>query len=135
MEGIRTVSVKKVVFGDYASFSLLILCFISLITILGIPILLISIPLLVRRVRKIRNAVEDGMLVNGTVVKTDSSQSTKTTWYTYLVQGQEYTTKNWTMYYAKKYNVNDALEIAYSMDDPSVAFPAELYVADTPTSY
>jgi hypothetical protein len=135
VEGIRTVSVKKVVFKDYASFSLLILCLILLVSIVGIPLLLIPIPLLVRRVRKIRNAVENGMLVNGTVVKTDSSQSTKTTWYTYLVQGEEYTTKNWTMYYAKKYKVNDALEIAYSMEDPSVAFPAELYVADTPTSY
>lgn len=133
MDGYRKASVKRILFRDYASFCLFLVSLISLAGVLSIPLLLISIPLLIRRVGRIRNAVEEGMVVSGTVVKTDSSSSTRTYWYTYQVQGETHRTKNWSMFYSPSFQLNDTIDIAYSIESPSWAFPLLLYAADVPS--
>lgn len=132
MEGYRTVSIRKILFRDYWSFILFLFSAISLFAVVGIPFLLISIPLLMRRIGRIRNAIEEGMIIDGTVDRIDSSSSTRTVWYSYMVQGENYRTKNWSMKFGNSLRKNDKVEIAYSMEDPSIAFPVCLYAADDP---
>ncbi len=130
MEYERTVGTTGILFRDYLSFILFVASVASLITIYGIPLLLLWIPLLLRRVRLIRNTLLDGVRVKGMVASVRYMRGEWKLWYVYQVEDKTYKTRNYVLGFRKPVEEKAVVEVACDMEDPSKAFIVPVYMKE-----
>ncbi len=118
--------IHKILFKDYFSFILLLFCIALTITIVGIPLLIILLPLLIWRVRLIKKVIEEGEVVLG-IIAIKSYFREWSVWYVFQLGDQIYKVRNFLVAFKLPFNEKDVLEVAYDPQKPQRAFLPILY--------
>lgn len=120
---------SKILFKDYLSFILLLLSIISTVVVVGIPLLIIWLPLLIRRVNLIKRVIEKGEVTQGVLASKRFSRGEWIIWYVFKVGEQVYQVRNILVAFKLPFQEKDVITVAYDPQKPDKAFLPAIYAA------
>lgn len=118
---------SKILFRDYLSFILLLLSIISAVVVVGIPLLIIWLPLLIRRVNLIKRVIEKGEVIQGVLASKRFSRGEWIIWYVFKVGEQVYKVRNVIVAFKLPVQEKDVISVAYDPHRPEKAFLPAIY--------
>lgn len=118
---------SKILFKDYLSFVLFLLSVVSTVVVVGIPLLIIWLPLLIKRVRLIKRVIEQGEVTQGILADKHFSRGEWILWYVFQVGGQTYQVRNFVVAFRLPFKEKDVVSVAYDPQKPQKAFLTALY--------
>jgi len=122
-----TAKMSKILFKDYLSFILLLFSIVSAISVVGIPLLIVWLPLLIRRVRLIKRTIEEGEVIQGVLAHKHFFRGEWTLWYVFKVGEQVYRVRNHVVAFKLPLKEKDIVSVAYDRQKPQKAFLTVLY--------
>ncbi len=132
-----TASIGKILFKDYFSVLLLLACVISIVIskVYGISIflLILWLPLLIRRVGLIKKTIETGEITQGILASKHFFRGEWTIWYVFMVGDQVYKVRNFVIAFKLPFREKDWVSVAYDRQKPQRAFLPVLYAARKPS--
>ncbi|GEM_PF-4642127 len=122
-----TLKTKQIIAADHWAFTLCLISFLFLITVLALPFLFVTIPMLIHRVRQIRRTLQEGLTASGSVNRVRFNRSYNTVWFSYQFQGETFEVVNKIPWFKKMVEENSTVEVRHSIEDPSRAFIQHYY--------
>ncbi len=122
-----TLKTRQIIAADYSAFILCLTSFLFLITVLALPFLLVTIPMLIHRVRQIRRTLQEGLTTSGSVKRVRFNRGYNTVWFSYQFQGETFEAVNKIPWYKKQVEENSTVKVRHSIEDPSRAFIQHYY--------
>ncbi len=117
----------KILFKDYLSFILFLFSIVSTISVVGIPLLIVWLPLLIRRVVLIKRVIEKGEVTMGVLARKYFSRGEWILWYVFKVAEQDYKVRNCVVAFKLPFKEKDVVSVAYDPQKPQKAFLTALY--------
>ncbi len=126
--GAGAPAIRKILLTDYWSFVLVLLNAAALVTVAGIPALLLLVPLLARRVRGIRRTFATGETATGVIVRKRFLRGEWALAYGFQAGESIVQARNYVLGFKLPVKKRDVVTVVYDPEKPSRAFLPVLYM-------